>query len=170
MLHIISSGGFFFKRNNRSKKQNQKYDMREQFKKQMRISELLQVNYNINFLSPTLFGLLWVFLLVFLLFSRSILYLISTVQVFHGTLWNLIWLSSIKIHGIFSLLLLLFAPHQSPVGLFCGTMPWLLGPDSSEKSIPSTWPTVWGGSHKLLWWTFTGKPLIIKAGSWERWV
>lgn len=77
------------------------------------ISELLQVHYIIHCLSPTLFGLLWVSFLLWLFcpLFPCVLYLIGTAQVFHGTLGNLIWLSSIQIHGIFSLL---FASLQFP--------------------------------------------------------
>lgn len=82
-------------------------------------------------------------------YSPSLLYLISTVQVFHGTLGNLIWLSSIQIHGIFSTLC--FSPIPSRP-FWGGTMAWLLGLEASEKSIPST--MVWGSFHKLRWRIF----------------
>lgn len=103
-----------------------------------------------SLLIPTLFGLLWVSFSCdySLLYSPSVLYLISTVQVFHGTLGNLIWLSRIQIHVFFFPLYSLLLSN-SQQALFCGTVPWLLGLEISKNQFLPPWYMVWGYVHKF---------------------
>lgn len=83
--------------------------------------ELLQVRY--IFPLFTLFGLLS-FFLYYSFYSLFVLYLISPEQVFHGTLGNLIWLSSTVFKPMAGNLSLSLSPLFSfPAGLSWGTMP-----------------------------------------------
>lgn len=86
----------------------------------------------------TLFRLLWVSFSLISPPIRSVLYLISPAQVFYSTQGNLIWLSSIQIHGfLFSPLCSLLIPSRPSVFFSLWNNEWIARVIDQRKINPS---------------------------------